>query len=49
MRRRGRNRKDIEKDDKINKCKIRFLLDKITIQEYLEEISNLVTPNFEEK
>ena len=40
MRRRGRNRKDIEKDDKINKCKIRFLLDQITSQEYLEEISN---------
>ena len=32
MRRRGWNIKNKEKDGKINKCKIRFLFDKITIQ-----------------
>jgi hypothetical protein len=44
---RGRNRQDMEKDDKINTCKIKYLQNKIDIVQYLEEISQLVAPKFD--
>ena len=45
--RRGRNREDMEKDEKINKCKIKYLQNKININKYLEEISELIAPKFD--
>ncbi len=45
--RRGRNREDMEKDEKINKCKIKYLQNKINIIQYLEEISELIAPKFD--
>ena len=37
----------MEKDDKINTCKIKYLQNKIDIVQYLEEISQLVAPKFD--
>ena len=44
---RGRNRQDMEKDDKINTCKIKYLQNKIDIMQYYEEISQLVASKFD--
>jgi hypothetical protein len=37
----------MEKDEKINKCKIKYLQNKINIIQYLEEISELIAPKFD--
>ena len=37
----------MDKDEKINSCKIKYLQNKINVMEYLEEISEFIAPMFD--
>ena len=47
LRKRERNAKDLKRDLQISESKVLFLSKKITLNEYLDKVSNYVTANFD--